>query len=58
MIGEGEDLYMTPGAIKHKATAGALRAASHLQPNSNFVESTAALIDRETGVRELLEILI
>ena len=48
---------MTPGATHHKATAGALRAASHLQPDSNLVAITAALIDRETGVRELLEIL-
>ena len=56
-VGQAEDLYMTPGATHHKATAGALRAASHLQPDSNLIATTAALIDRETGVRELLEIL-
>ena len=48
---------MTLGAGKHRPTAGALRAASQLQPRPNFVDSAAALIDRETGVRELLEIL-
>jgi hypothetical protein len=48
---------MTPGTMQHKPTAGALRAASRLQPRSDLLESTAALIDRETGVRELLEIL-
>lgn len=48
---------MTSGAMKPKATAGARRAASHLQPNANLIETTAALIDRETGLRELLEIL-
>jgi hypothetical protein len=54
---EAEHLHMTPGAMQHKPTAGALRAASQLQPKSNLLESSAALIDRETGVRELLEIL-
>ena len=48
---------MTPGGSKHKATAGALRAASQLQPDVNLVETAAALIDREAGVRELLELL-
>jgi hypothetical protein len=52
-----EDCCMTPDAMQHKPTAGALRAASHLQPNSDLVGTTASLIDRETGVRELLEIL-
>jgi hypothetical protein len=42
---------------RRRARTGALRAASQLQPDSNLRESTAALIDRETGVRELLEIL-
>jgi hypothetical protein len=54
---EAEDLYMTPGVMQHKPTAGALRAASQLQPKTDLLESTAALIDRETGVRELLELL-
>jgi hypothetical protein len=48
---------MTPSGSKHKATAGALRAASQLQPDVNLVETAAALIDREAGVRELLELL-
>ncbi len=47
---------MTP-AMKHKPTAGALRAATHIEPNPSQRESTAELIDRETGVREVLEIL-
>jgi hypothetical protein len=47
---------MTP-AMKHKPTDGALRAARHIEHNSSFLQSTAELIDRETGVREVLEIL-
>jgi hypothetical protein len=48
---------MTPGSVKHEPSAGALRAASQLQPDSNLVESTAELIDRETGLRELTDVL-
>jgi hypothetical protein len=48
---------MTPIGSKHKATAGALRAASQLQPDVSLVEAAAAVIDREAGVRELLELL-
>lgn len=48
---------MTPGAQKYKPTAGALRAASHIQPNPTLRESTAGLIDQDTGLHELLEIL-
>jgi hypothetical protein len=48
---------MTPGIVKHEPTAGALRAARQLQPNPHLVESTAELIDRETGLRELMDIL-
>jgi hypothetical protein len=47
---------MTP-AMKHKPAAGALCAATHIEPNPSQRESTAELIDRETGVREILEIL-
>jgi hypothetical protein len=43
--------------MKLKPSAGALRATSQLQPRSNLVESPAALIGDEIGVRELLEIL-
>jgi hypothetical protein len=48
---------MTPGTIKHRPTQGALRAAKQLERNSSFIESTAEIIDRETGLPELLEIL-
>jgi len=44
-------------AMKDRPTAGALRAASQLQLEPNLDESTAVLIDRETGVHEILEIL-
>jgi hypothetical protein len=47
---------MTP-ATKHKPTDGALRAAKRIERDALFIESTAEVIDRETGVRELLEIL-
>jgi hypothetical protein len=47
---------MTPGVKKHKPTAGALRAAGQLQPDSGLIESTAELIDRETGLRHLMDI--
>ena len=46
---------MTP-ATKHEPTAGALRAAKQIH-NLSFLQSTAEIIDRETGVREVLEIL-
>ena len=44
------------GVMKHKPTAGGLRAASQLQPDSTLLESTAELIDRETGLRELMDV--
>jgi len=47
---------MTP-AMRHKLTDGATRAAKQIERNPSFVQSTAELIDRETGVRELAEIL-
>jgi hypothetical protein len=48
---------MTPGIQKAKATAGALRAASHIELDPSKWQSLAKLIDQETGVREVLEIL-
>ena len=42
---------------KHKPTDGALRAAKQIEPNPSFLQSTAEIIDRETGVRELTDIL-
>ena len=48
--------HMTP-ATKHKPTDGALRAAKQIECNSSFIESTAEIIDRETGVHELADIL-
>ena len=47
---------MTP-AMKHEPTAGALRAAKQIEHNQSSFQSTAAIIDRETGVREVLELL-
>ena len=38
-------------------TDSALRAAKQIERNPSFIESTAEVIDRETGVRELVEIL-
>jgi len=48
---------MTLGVTKHKPTAGALRAASQLQPDSSRLESTAELIDRETGLQDLMDVI-
>ena len=42
---------------KHQPTDGAIRAAKQIERNPSFVQSTAELIDRETGVRELADIL-
>jgi len=47
---------MTP-ARNNKPTDGALRAAKQIEHNPSFLQSTAETIDRETGVRELVEIL-
>jgi hypothetical protein len=38
-------------------TDGALRAAKVIERNPSFIESTAEVIGRETGVRELVEML-
>ena len=47
---------MTP-AKNNKPTDGALRAAKQIEHNPSFLQSTAEIIDRETGVRELVEML-
>ena len=47
---------MTP-ALKHKPTDGAIRAAKQIERDPSSVQSTADLIDRETGVRELADVL-
>jgi hypothetical protein len=47
---------MTP-ATKHKPTAGALRVAGAIQQDASLLTSLPELIDRETGAREVLEIL-
>jgi hypothetical protein len=48
---------MTPATRRAKPTDGALRAAKVIERNPSFIESTAEVIDRETGVRELVEML-
>ena len=45
------------GSMKHKPTAGALRAARAIQFDASLLKALPELIDRETGVREVLEIL-
>jgi hypothetical protein len=46
---------MTPK--NNKPTDGALRAAKQIERDPSFIESSAETIDRETGVRELVEML-
>jgi hypothetical protein len=48
---------MTPSPGNHRPTAGALRAARTIQQDASLLNSLPELIDRETGVREVLEIL-
>ena len=48
---------MTPGVQKHRPTAGALRAASKILQDTSLLASLPELIDRETGAREVCEIL-
>ena len=48
---------MTPAPRKTKTTDGAHRAAKQIEHNPSFLQSTAEIIDRETGVRELADIL-
>jgi len=40
-----------------KSTAGAVRASKAIQQNAAHVKSLPEIIDRETGVREILDIL-
>jgi len=48
---------MAPRGPKVQPTAGALRAASAIQRDASLLASLPELIDRETGIREVLEIL-
>jgi hypothetical protein len=48
---------MTPGPIKHKATAGAWRAAGEIEPNPALRQSIAEIIDRQACLRDILELL-
>jgi hypothetical protein len=48
---------MTPGPMNHKATAGALRAASEIEPNPALRQSVAEIIDRQAGLQDILELL-
>ena len=48
---------MIPRAPKLNPTAGALRASRAIQRHASLIKSLPELIDRETGVREVFEIL-
>jgi hypothetical protein len=48
---------MTPRAHKIRPTAGAVRASKAIQRDAALLKSLPELIDRETGVREILDIL-
>jgi len=48
---------MTPGTKKAKTTDGALRAAKQIERDPSLIESTAEIIERESGVHELADIL-
>jgi hypothetical protein len=48
---------MDPRIPTMKPTSGALRASKAIQQKGTLLESLPELIDRETGVREILEIL-
>jgi hypothetical protein len=48
---------MTPRAQRIKPTAGALRASRAIQNDASLLKSLPELIDHETGVREILDIL-
>jgi len=48
---------MAPRGPKVQPTAGALRAARAIQCDASLLASLPELIDRETGIREVLEIL-
>lgn len=48
---------MTPRAQAMKPTAGALRASKAIQQNASLLNSLPEIIDRETGIRQILDIL-
>jgi hypothetical protein len=48
---------MTPKAQRINPTAGALRASRAIQNDASLLKSLPELIDHETGVREILDIL-
>ena len=48
---------MKPTAQRTNPTAGALRASRAIQQDTSLLGSLPELIDHETGVREILEIL-
>jgi hypothetical protein len=48
---------MAPRAQRTKPTAGAVRASKAIQQNAALINSLPEIIDCETGVREILEIL-
>ena len=48
---------MTTTAPSMNPTAGALRASRAIQHDASLLKSLPELIDRETGVREILELL-
>ena len=48
---------MTPRAQRIKPNAGALRASRAIQNDASLLKSLPELIDHETGVREILDIL-
>src|SRR5260370_39514653 len=51
-----EHRYMMP-AMKHEPTAGALRASRAIQRDASLLKSLPELMDRGTGVPEVLAIL-
>jgi hypothetical protein len=53
---QAEHLHMTPRP-QQNPTAGAVRAAKAIEGQESHVTSLPELIDRETGVQEILEIL-
>jgi hypothetical protein len=56
-IKQAEHPHMKPRAQTTNPTAGALRASRAVQHDPSLLEALPELIDRETGVREILEIL-
>jgi len=43
--------------IEHRPTEAALRAAKQIERDPSLVEPTAEIIDRETGIGDLVDIL-